>query len=232
MRADGRLTGVRAVVFDAVGTLIMPDPPAPSVYAEVGRKLGSRLAPDVITARFRAAFRAEEEIDRAAGWRTDEAREERRWRTIVAATLDDVTDSEVCFRALWDHFVRPAAWRCDPAAGPVLTALARRGLTVAIASNFDRRLRTVVAGLPELAAVGTLVISSELGWRKPAADFFSALVRAVDYTPGEVLLVGDDYENDYVGATAAGLRSVLLDPSGRAGDSVARVADLASLLDG
>src|SRR5207253_3715625 len=68
MRMDGWLTGVRAVVFDAVGTLITPDPPAPAVYAEVGRKFGSRLGVEVIAARFRAAFRAGEETDRAAGW--------------------------------------------------------------------------------------------------------------------------------------------------------------------
>ena len=99
MRTDGWLTGVRAVVFDAVGTLITPDPPAPAVYAEVGRKFGSRLGVEVIAARFRAAFRAEEDADRAAGWRTDEDREERRWRTIVAATLDDVSERDICFRA-------------------------------------------------------------------------------------------------------------------------------------
>lgn len=210
MRTDGWLTGVRAVVFDAVGTLIMPDPPAHAVYAEVGRRFGSRLDQDVITARFRAAFRAEEEVDRAAGWRTDEEREMRRWRTIVAATLDDVTDGESCFRELWRHFARPSAWRSDPDAGQVIAELRRRGLSVGIASNFDGRLRSVAAGLPALAPVSTLVISSEVGWRKPAGAFFEAVARAVRCEPGEVLHVGDDRANDYDGALAAGLRAVLL----------------------
>src|SRR5439155_27007819 len=139
------------------GTLIPPDPPAPAVYAEVGRKFGSRVGVEVIAARFRAAFLAEEETDRAAGWRTDEAREERRWRMIVAATLDGVTDAEACFRELWQHFARPAAWRSDPAAGPVIAELRRRGLAVGIASNFDRRLRSVVAGLPALASPKSII---------------------------------------------------------------------------
>src|SRR5262245_26831348 len=39
--ADRHLAGVRAVVFDAVGTLITPDPPAPAVYSAVGRRHGS-----------------------------------------------------------------------------------------------------------------------------------------------------------------------------------------------
>jgi putative hydrolase of the HAD superfamily len=223
----GLLSGVRAVAFDAVGTLITPDPPVQAAYQAVGDRYGSRLTIDTIRARFRSAFRDEEERDRAAGWRTDPAREMERWRRIVAAVLDDVTDAEACFRELWDHFSRPAAWRCLPDAGSVLTELSRRGLVVGLASNFDSRLRTVVAGLPELAAIGPIVASADVGWRKPAAEFFTAVVRAFGCAPGEVLLVGDDFENDYAGATAAGLRAVLLDRTGRPG--TAHIAGLADL---
>jgi len=220
MRTNSWLTGVRAVVFDAVGTLISPDPPAPVVYAEAGRKFGSRLAPDVITARFRVAFHAEEEMDRAAGWRTDDNREERRWRTIVAATLDDVTDPEACFGELWLHFARPSAWRCDPTVGRVISELSRRGFKVGMASNFDGRLRTVVGGMPALASLRPIVISSEVGWRKPAAEFFQQLVKAVGYSAPEVLHVGDDVVNDCDAALAAGLRAL----------HVSRIASLAELL--
>jgi putative hydrolase of the HAD superfamily len=118
---------------------------------------------------------------------------------------------------LWDHFARPAAWRYLPGAGAVLAELARRGYALGVASNFDRRLRSVVAGLPELAPVRHIVISAEVGWRKPAPAFFAALTAAVGGRPDEVLLVGDDFANDYAGATAAGLRAVLLDPAGPPG---------------
>ena len=86
------MDGIRAVVFDAVGTLLTPEPSAAEVYAEVGRRFGSRLDLPAIRARFRAAFAQEDERDRAASWRTDPAREERRWRAIVAHTLPDVGD--------------------------------------------------------------------------------------------------------------------------------------------
>jgi putative hydrolase of the HAD superfamily len=232
MGARGWLAGVRAVVFDAVGTLIAPDPPAPAVYATVGRRHGSGPSLDEIAARFRTAFQAQDAADCAAGWRTDEPREERRWRAIVAATLDDVPDPAACFRELWDHFARPAAWRSAPGAGSLLTELARRGLTVGIASNFDRRLRSVVAALPELAPVRHVVISSEVGWRKPAREFFEAVVRAVGCAPGEVLVVGDDFENDYAGAMAAGLRAVLIDPARLPRTDVACAASLVELVGG
>jgi putative hydrolase of the HAD superfamily len=204
--------GVCVVAFDAVGTLIHPEPPAPEVYAAVGRRFGCRRTVAEIAARFRTAFRAEEDWDRQHGWRTSEGREHERWRRIVGAVLDDVDDPAGCFGELFDHFARPGAWRCGPEVGPVLAAVAGGGVGLAVASNYDRRLWAVAAGLPDLRPIERLVISSEVGWRKPAAEFFAALVQGLGCSPEEVLHVGDDPVNDYDGARAAGLRAALVDP--------------------
>ena len=227
---------VRAVFFDAVGTLLYPEPPAEEVYASVGRSHGSRLALPEVRARFRAAFARQEEVDLAAGLRTDEAREVARWRAIVGEVLDDVDDPEACFQQLYTHFARPAAGRCDPEAGPVLAGLAERGYALGLASNFDHRLRGIAAGLPELAPVRHLVISSEVGWRKPAREFFAALCAQAGFAPGQVVLVGDDWVNDLEGATRAGLPAILLGPEGcaalPAGARVGRLGELPGLLGG
>jgi putative hydrolase of the HAD superfamily len=204
--------GIRAVFFDAVGTLLHPQPPAAEVYFTAAARLGSRLSLPTIAARFAAAFRRQEEHDFHAGLRTDEAREVARWRAIVGEVLDDVSDPEACFRELYDHFARPAAWRVEPDAAAVLTALADRGFALGMASNFDHRLRLVAAGLPELGPIRHLVLSSEVGWRKPAAAFFRAVCEQTGLPPKQVLFVGDDFANDYEGAHAAGLRALLLNP--------------------
>jgi hypothetical protein len=100
MIAGDRWDGVRAVAFDAVGTLITPMPPAAEVYAAVGRRFGSRLDVAAIAECFHRAFRDEENRDRLSGWRTDAAREVERWRSIVANVLPDVVEPEKCFRSL------------------------------------------------------------------------------------------------------------------------------------
>jgi putative hydrolase of the HAD superfamily len=205
---------VRAVCFDAVGTLIHPEPSAAAVYAAVARSLGSRLIEPEIAARFRIAFTREEAFDIANGLRTDEERERRRWRHIVAEVLHDVCDGERCFEELFAHFARPDAWRLDPGAAAVLAELERRGYVLGMASNYDRRLRTVAAGLPALRPLRHLIISSEAGWRKPAPEFFAALCKHTGLSLGEVLFVGDDRVNDYDGAKAAGLRAVLVGADG------------------
>jgi putative hydrolase of the HAD superfamily len=205
------------VFFDAVGTLLHPDPPAPVVYASVGSRFGSRLDETAITVRFRAAFRRQEEADYVMGLRTDEAREVARWRAIVREVLDDVLDSESCFQELYAHFARAAAWRCEPETAEVLAALAARRHVLGIASNFDHRLRGLVENLPALRTVPYLVISSEVGWRKPAPAFFVEMCRRAGAPPQQVLYVGDDPLNDYEGGRAADLQALLLDPRSESG---------------
>jgi putative hydrolase of the HAD superfamily len=204
--------GVRAIFLDVVGTLLHPAPSVAAAYAAAGKRFASRLDAATIAGRFRAAFARQEERDYAAGLRTDEAREIARWQAIVAAVLDDVTDPTACFHYLYAYFARPDAWACDPAAGPVLRALAGRGYRLGIASNFDKRLRNLVAALPDLTPIQDIVISSEVGWRKPAAAFFEHMCRQTDLDPGQILLLGDDQVNDYQGARAVGMHAVLLDP--------------------
>lgn len=200
------------VFFDAVGTLIHPEPPASAVYTAVGHRFGGRLDEATIAARLRAAFRRQEEADYVANLRTDEAREVARWRSIVAEVLDDVPDPEACFQELYAHFAGPDAWRCLPETAEVLARLAERGHVLGIASNFDRRLRGLVENMLELRPARYLIISSEIGWRKPAREFFAEMCRQADSPLEQILYVGDDPVNDYEGATTAGMRCLLLPP--------------------
>jgi putative hydrolase of the HAD superfamily len=203
---------IKAIFFDAVGTLIHPDPPAAKVYAQVGRRHGSRLDLTTIRQRFADAFARQEELDLAGGLQTSEEGEYRRWRQIVAEVLDDVRDGAACFEELYRHFSLPGAWRCEEGVAEVADTLARRGLLLGIASNYDHRLRTVLAGLPQLRVFSHVVISSEVGWRKPARQFFDAACALLHLPARQVLFVGDDFINDYQGAEQAGSPALLFDP--------------------
>ena len=77
-----------------------------------------------------------------------------------------------------------------------------------MASNYDSRLHKVMAGKPELRPIQHVIISAEVGWRKPAAEFFAAVCRIVGLQAGQILYVGDDLVNDVRGAQAAGLRAI------------------------
>jgi len=61
-----------------------------------------------------------------------------------------------------------------------------------------------VAGLEYAAETEATVLG------KPSAAYFAAALEALDYEPGQTWMVGDDVEADIGGATAFGLRSVLV----------------------
>lgn len=224
---------IQAIVYDAVGTLIHVQPAVAAIYADVGRRFGSKLDADEIQRRFRNAFSLQDRLDEHAGWRTSETRERNRWRDIVAQVLDDIADIDGCFAALFETFGKPDAWRCDRDAADVLASMHRRGIRQALASNFDRRLRDVIAPMPIARYLDPLVISSEIGWRKPAAEFFAHLGDSLQVRPEAILFVGDDLGNDYDAARSAGMRALLVDPRGKhlnISDRIERLADVSEFV--
>jgi putative hydrolase of the HAD superfamily len=223
--------GIRAVFFDAVGTLLFPRRPVSRTYAEVARRHGATLPEQQIRERFRVAWDRQDRLDQLACWRTDEPRERARWRAIVAETMPEAP-AGACFAELWTWFSGPDAWAVHPAAPDLLLELSDRGLAVGIGSNFDARLLRLVDQIPALAPVrGRTVVSSVAGWRKPAREFFAALVAAAGCEPSQLLYVGDDLGNDLEGASAAGLRAVLYDPEDQH-PAYPRIRQLRDLLPG
>jgi len=202
---------IRGIVLDAVGTLIKPVPSVAEAYASAARRQGVGLDTDLLRDRFKLHFRNGDVHGEQGALSTNEATERRRWRKIVAGVLPEVPEPDRAFEELWAHFGRHESWRCFPDTAPVLGALTELGISVCIGSNFDSRLRGVVQGLPELSSlVNSLVISSEVGYRKPHPLFFRAACAHLCLPRDRVLCVGDDLENDVQGAIDAGLSGLLL----------------------
>ncbi|ETW96186.1 MAG: hypothetical protein ETSY1_27625 [Candidatus Entotheonella factor] len=58
-----------------------------------------------------------------------------------------------------------------------------------------------------------VVTSVELRVRKPAPGIFSHTLGLLQVPPEQCLYVGDNYHADYLGATSAGIKALLIDPS-------------------
>jgi putative hydrolase of the HAD superfamily len=54
----------------------------------------------------------------------------------------------------------------------------------------------------------------EVGFKKPSEAFFAHILADLDLAPGRVVMVGDDFENDVLGANQAGLFGVWLNDQG------------------
>ena len=205
-------------------------PSVARVYAAAAQRQGLEVDLAEVKARFGRYFRDDEVDDQLGPMVTDEAIEYRRWRRIVANVLPELPDPDQAFAELWDHFGQPNAWRCFPDVASGLRALQAAGLPVRIASNFDGRLREVVGGLADLDGFGDiLIISSEVGYRKPHPNFYLAAAASLGLSPDRVLCVGDDPENDVLGPERAGFRGALLDREGRSPIGLTSFADLPAL---
>jgi putative hydrolase of the HAD superfamily len=197
---------VKVVVFDVVGTLVEPWPRVSRAYAEAGRRHGVELVEDVIANRFATAWRRQEAIDAAAmpAFATSRQREVERWRGIVDDVFEYAPASGAIFADLWDHFARPEAWRPLPEGVQLVEDVKRAGGEVALASNFDERLFEIARVLEPLMLADHVFASSELGWRKPAPEFFREVERRLGRRPEELVLVGDDPLLDVAAARKAG----------------------------
>lgn len=83
----------------------------------------------------------------------------------------------------------------------------RRRVRLGLCSNFTHS-ETAVAILEEAglhAHLDAVVISDAIGFRKPRAEIFAAVLRELDVAPEECLHVGDNLRADVGGARAAGM---------------------------
>jgi len=216
---------IRAVTFDVGHTLIEPRVPVGEVYAEVAARHGcANLSPAELERRFHAALRAR---GSAVNTRDD-------WARIVDDTFAGLVakpPSESFFPELFEWFAQPSAWRIFDDALPALDALAQRGLRLGVISNWDARLRPLLASLGLAARFEVIVISCETGCAKPAREIFELAAKDFKLSPTQIFHVGDSVESDVRGAQLAGFQAVQIargTPPGT--DKVASLRDLPALI--
>lgn len=225
----------RAVSFDAAGTLFHPARSIGELYAEVAARHAIHVDAGLLHTRFRHAFQAAPPLA-FPGLAMSERRGRERewWRAVVAEVFAGLAGSafDAYFDDLFAFFASAAAWRVDPDAAPLLRGLRERGVRILVVSNFDARVRTVLAALDLAPLIDQITISSEAGAAKPDPRIFLAALAEARCEPREVLHVGDTAQEDLAAARAAGLAVVLVGGSELAAEApnaprVARLGDVA-----
>ncbi len=188
---------IRAVTFDVGGTLIEPWPSVGHVYAEVAARFGVKtIAPEQLTSNFVRAWKAQTSFDYS--------RES--WFTLVRETFGEAA---AClpteyYPAVFDRFTEADTWRVFDDVFPTLDALTRRGLKLGVISNWDDRLRPLLARLGLDQYFASLVISCEAGAAKPDPRLFYQAAAELMVAPRELLHVGDSRTADVLGAEGIG----------------------------
>lgn len=220
-----------AVFLDAGGTLIHPD-------RSFILKLLAACGVTVDVGSMAAAERSARDLLRSV--------------LLSEASEDDATR----LRIFWDAFVRSTSCPDAAVAGVVdaimqrhrdgrlwvdvedgtaraLRTLRGRGYTLGVVSNADGRVEAFLelAGLRQY--LDFVVDSAVVGVEKPDPGIFRIALERAGVGPRLAVHVGDIYEIDVVGARAAGVQGILLDPSGTEdidGPSIRALAELPAWL--
>lgn len=147
-------------------------------------------------------------------------------------------DAEHAVKALAELFGVSGLW-CDPLPGAQdgLEAIAATGVPIVVVSNADGTVEQVLQGTGLLQVgpgpgveVAAIVDSGVVGFAKPDPRIFEAALELIGATPERAVHVGDSFHYDVLGARAAGVHPVLVDPFDlRADEDCDRVTDLAAV---
>jgi putative hydrolase of the HAD superfamily len=224
--ALGRLK-LRAVLLDALGTLLELEPPAPRLRAELaarGVAVSEAEAADALRAEI-AYYRAhhDEAVDGAAL-----AALRDRCTAVLAGALPEHARGAPDLRGALLASLR---FRPYPEVAGALAALRAAGLRLIVVSNWDVSLHEALAQTGLAPLLDGAISSAEVGAAKPAPAIFArALALAGGVAPAAAVHVGDDVEADVAGARAAGIAPVLIIRDGAAGPGgVTTLDDLGAL---
>ena len=219
------MTGVRAVLFDAGGTLIHVDGQRVCEAAGVGWDADVfRTAEANAVGAVRALV-----LEKPAS--TDSERIPLYFDTLLSGigVAPGPPRREAAGRLVAEHR-RANLWsRGADRASETLEALRGRGYRVACISNADGRVRGLLETAGLLPHLEFVVDSAEVGMEKPDPRIFRTAAERLGLDPSACAYVGDIYEIDVVGAEGAGMRPILIG-EGPAAGPVERVPDLWSLL--
>lgn len=226
---------LKAIFFDAAGTLMKSVRPVGESYASIARKYGMGVSPEEMRERFRTCFSSAPPLAFPGAQATKVRDLERRWwKDLVRRIFQPYgrfVHFDEYFSELFEYFSKAEAWSLYPETAETLSDLKGRGLILAVISNFDSRLFGILDGLGIASWFDSVVISSRVGYAKPQPEIFHRALQLHQLKAEEAMHIGDSPNKDAAGASGAGLTGVLLDRSKRAVlDSFPRVRSLKELL--
>ncbi len=215
------------LLFDAGNTLVYVNM---ALVSERLERRGARVTPEEL---WRSEHRARALLDDAEVIRTSSDRT--RW-TLYFETilrLSGVGDPAVVAGVIGELQAihqRNNIWEVVPPEVPKALDALRGRYRLAVVSNANGTVKDKLRRVGLADYFDVILDSHEEGVEKPDPRIFRIALERLGARAEETVHVGDFYHIDVVGARAAGIRAVLLDPGGAHGDKpVPRIASIDAL---
>ena len=202
---------IRAIFFDAGNTLIHMD------YAAIATALAGQGVRAGATDVQRAEWRARVRLDASFGHgiSTESSDTGDRYLRFLLDELGVRDAAVMAALSAWRRtYNAPVGlWtEGEPEAEAALTLARARGLRTACISNSNGTVEAILEGLGLARHLDFIIDSSKVGVEKPDPRIFHLALERAAVAAAEAVYVGDLYSVDVVGARAAGLAAILMDP--------------------
>ncbi|MBI3989199.1 MAG: HAD-IA family hydrolase [candidate division NC10 bacterium] len=224
------MSSLEAVFFDAGNTLLLLN------YGVIARALAQEGVSAAHEALMMAEGRARVRLDPllAAGQSTEGVNVLKIYARFILEELKLPWDraAERAFERISTYNRDVGLWNVpNPQAPAVLEELKGEGSMLGVVSNSDGSVERLLqqAGLADFFSF--ILDSGDVGVEKPDPRIFRLALERAGVKPERAVHIGDFYSVDVLGAQAAGVRGILLDPVGAwAGIGCLKARDLADAL--
>src|SRR2546423_8768944 len=189
MTPNNKEKPLKAIFFDAAGTLFHLSGTVGQHYALVGGEVGLTLDVHQLDGAFYSAWKKMPRRAAILGPREND--DKGWWRELVNLVLDQVApslselDRDNFFEIAYEHFAASGVWELYPEVPGVLEQLRPR-FQLAVISNFDGRLRFILQHLGISKFFAHIFISSEIGADKPDPEIYRRALKLIDLKPIEL----------------------------------------------
>jgi putative hydrolase of the HAD superfamily len=229
MGSEGDAALIRFVTFDCAGTLV-------KLHCSVEQAVVAAAGVGTLEGQlFQPMYLARLPEFHAINLRRDPAEGSQFWERLLSDWLTRIGRDPGGAEALQEKieaaiFTTPSCmFSLFEDVQPCLETLKRRGVRMAVLSNWDYSLHRVLRFFAIDSYFELAVASLEEGMEKPDPRLFSLTLERLGATPDETLHVGDDPIDDVEGATSVGMTAVLLDRHSvvdRGGSTIQSLSDL------
>lgn len=204
------LQGIRAILFDAGGTLIHLD--SSRIRDLLSVELNIEISLDRFSRAQSLAMARVAELVAAGAGSTEQLKREF-YTTLLPETGVSKGKLSAAVECAFKLAREEMLWRkSEEATAPVLGELKKRGYILGVVSNSDGRIESAFQ-LAGLTSYFDFFIDSFLvGVEKPDPRIFRMAIERAGVDPSEAAYVGDLYPVDVLGARSAGLLPILYDP--------------------
>lgn len=224
---------IKAVFFDAGGTLLRPYPSVGEIYSSFAKKHGKKVHSDHVNTVFYELWHHRNGLAALRAGTSNKA-EKAWWRDLVHEVFEKfggIEKFDVFFEDLYHSFASKDTWQVFEETEKVLKTLKGKGYYLAIISNWDSRLLQICKNLDLEKYFDAIHASAVVGFAKPDPRIFQKALDHAGVLANEAIHVGDSVEDDYFGAKALGIRAFFLDRSGeQKHPEISVISSLAELL--